>query len=361
MTVVHDDGSERRHESDGTEWWQESVAISWRDATAGIGGILRIGHEPNHQGGIAVVTGGVVRADGTSFRRNAVNALGPADLLADGFGAQDGRYRHTYDAALRLEVDDGPLQLDLAVEDFYARTDFFPKDAGSLVDEIASNHFEASGRITGRVMLDGQEVEVDGLCHRDHSWGLRHWDTILNHRWCPVTFGPDLSLGSIVWHASNGSIGRFGYVVRDGVVELTDDVEILVLMEADGVSFRRGTMEMGLPDGQRWVVEAEPMEALVSDHHGVIWLDGVGEARLDGRVGFCDLEVSNNPRAGRAPLTATLRAVAGEGLRRPGRREQPDAAAGRRDRCPQRGGARDEPRPHRDLLARGRLVDDQRR
>src|SRR5919197_875284 len=101
---------------------------------------------------------------------------------------------------MRYRVADEDCQLDLAVEDFYPRTDFFPPDAGTLVDDFASSHYETSGRVTGTVVLGGVTYEVDGLGHRDHSWGTRRWDTLLNHRWVPGTFGPDLSFGSIAWH-----------------------------------------------------------------------------------------------------------------------------------------------------------------
>ncbi|MFE3056966.1 hypothetical protein [Nocardia sp. NPDC059239] len=314
--VEHDETSEWAHESDGTEWWQEGVAISWRDPHAGIGGFLRIGHEPNHAGGLTVVTGGVVTDTGTSFRRNSTSPLGPRDRLTNGFGALDGAYRHTYDGGLRIEVDDNEFHADLVVDDFYARTDFFPKDAGSLVDEIASNHFETSGRITGQVTLDGRTFEVDGLCHRDHSWGVRRWETILNHRWCPVTFGPDLSLGCIVWHALDGSLGGYGYVVRDGVVTRTQDVHVLLEMEADGMSAAGATATIGLPDGDRYVLRLDPGPVLLSEHHGVAWVDAVGSAVLDGRVGFGDLEYSTNPRAGTGPVTRLLRGQVGQGLQR---------------------------------------------
>ena len=49
-----------------------------------------------------------------------------------------------------------PTELALDVEDFYPRTDFFAKDTGSLADDYAAGHFEASGRAVGRLTLDGE-------------------------------------------------------------------------------------------------------------------------------------------------------------------------------------------------------------
>ncbi|MGH8991321.1 MAG: DUF7064 domain-containing protein [Acidimicrobiia bacterium] len=313
--IEYDERSERPHDSDGTPSWQESVALAWGDGDAGIGGFVRIGHEPHYDGGIAVVTGGVVTRTGTAFRRNAVDRLSDENRLETGFGAREGTYRVTYEDGLRYTAVDGPLRLDLRVSDYYGRTDFFPEDAGSLVDEFAASHFETSGQITGWVELDGTTFEVNGMCHRDHSWGTRKWDTILSHRWCPITFGPDLSIGNIVWHSADGAIRDFGYVVRGGKVTYASAVEVVVEMEADGVSFRGGTVTVTLPDGERLAVDVRTMDAIVNDHHGVVWLAGIGEAELDGRIGFCDLEVSNNARAGTQPVTTTMRALKDDGLR----------------------------------------------
>ena len=55
---------------------------------------------------------------------------------------------------------------------------------------------EASGRINGTVQIGGRHHEIDGLYHRDHSWGLRRWDTLRSHRWVAGAFGPDLAFGT---------------------------------------------------------------------------------------------------------------------------------------------------------------------
>jgi len=296
------------------EWWQDSVFLAWHAHEAGIGGVFRIGHEPNHAGGIAALWFGLVTRDGTRYRRNATNPLGAADRRDDAFGALEGKYEISYDGRMRYRVDDEDCRLELEVEDFYPRTDFFPPDAGTLVDEFASSHYETSGRVTGSVVLGGTAYDVDGLCHRDHSWGVRRWDTLLNHRWVPGTFGPDLSFGSIAWHAVDGTVRQYGYLVRDGEVVRATDVDIVVMMEPDGTTYRGGTATWTLPDGEQFVVDCAPIDAVISEHHGVACVDAFCEVQHAGRIGFCDLEVSTNPRGGGGPITAALRATRVDGL-----------------------------------------------
>ena len=232
FTIVrHEAEAEARQDPSPDEWWQDSIFVTWHDPDAGVGGHCRIGHEPNYQGGKVALWFGLVASDGTRFRRNTYTSLTDADRPGDGFGALGGRYEMTYEDGFRLRADDDECKADLLVSDFYPRTDFFARDGGVLSEQIAGKHFETSGRITGWVELDGRRYEVDGLCHRNRSSGTRHWDTILNHRWMPVTFGPDLSLGAIGWHSSDGSIIQQGYVVRDGEVIRASSVDMVL---ADG-------------------------------------------------------------------------------------------------------------------------------
>jgi hypothetical protein len=312
--VTHGEESDLPQSPGADEWWQDSAFLSWYDAAAGVSGIFRIGHEPNYSGGTVAVWFGVMTADGVRYRRNCAVALESADRLENGFGGLGGRYRTFYDNGVRYRVEDDDCRAELIVEDFYPRTDFFSARQGSLGEEFASRHFETSGRIRGSIDVAGQRYEIDGLCHRDRSWGIRHWNTVLNSRWIPGTFGPELSFGALVWHAVDGSIGRFGFVVRNGQVTLADALDIAVVIEPDGATYRGASVTWTLPDSKLLAFSCEPNDALVFEHHGFVTVHGPASVSLDGARGFCGLAVVTNPRGGTGPLTATLRAGNVEGL-----------------------------------------------
>jgi hypothetical protein len=218
----------------------------------------------------------------------------------------------TFDPQPRLTISEDGCELDLLVSDFYPRTDFFPKDS-SVTTEFAAHHFEASSRITGTAVLGGTTYEIDGLGHRDHSWGVRRWDTLLSHRWVSGTFGPALSFGSIAWHATDGTLLTVGYLVRDGEVSYAD-VDIVVHMESDALTHRGGEITWRTSDGGLLTLSPKAVDGVLSIHRDVACVDALCEVEYDGMIGACDFEISTNPRAGAGPVLTVLRAVAEDGL-----------------------------------------------
>jgi hypothetical protein len=307
--VHYEDHDELPHESGPEPDWQESVFLHWYDPKVGVGGLHRIGHEVGS--GTTALWCGVVSRDGLRFRRNEVMSYRLEDRLEDGFAAGP-NHRMTFDPNPRVTVTEDGCELDLVVNDFYPRTDFFPKDT-SVSEEFAAHHFESSSRVTGTAVLGGTTYEIDALGHRDHSWGIRRWDTLLSHRWVSGTFGPALSFGSMAWHATDGSLLTVGYLVRDGEISYAD-VDIVVHMEADALTHRGGEVTWRTADGGQLTLTPRAVDGVLSLHRGVACVDTICEVEHDGMIGSCDFEISTNPRAGSGPVLSVLRAVAEDGL-----------------------------------------------
>jgi hypothetical protein len=296
--------------------WQESVFVHWYDRAAGVGGVSRIGHEPNRPGGgRSALQCFVAAADGTRFRRNDFQL--PYEEATTPRGFRSGGSHWDVDSGKpRLRIDESGVDVDLVMDNFYALTDFFPPSS-SMAQDFAKDHYETSGRIRGTVRIDGRHYDVDGMYHRDHSWGLRKTMTLKSHRWISGTFGPDLSFGSILWHASDESLVKVGYLVRDGQVMYAAEVDAVTFLEPDGLTHRGGEVRWRMPDGEVLELRAEQMDAVVAQLHNVYYIDSICEVRLPGaedRYGVCDFEVSNNARMGTAPIGLALNAALAQGL-----------------------------------------------
>ncbi|MBI5443339.1 MAG: hypothetical protein HY900_19255 [Deltaproteobacteria bacterium] len=321
MTTTHDSTTfsiddEYSHSIGPDALWQESVVITWFDLKAGIGGFHRIGHEPHAKGGEGMATSWlfVTTLEGTRFRRHDNLPLKPGDRARDLFSVS-GRHELRFDGRATWTINDESCRLRLIAEDYTPRFDLFRR-GGTVTDDFAPGHLEAAGTVKGEVVIDGRLYEVDGLCYRDHSWGKRDWTTLLTHRWIAGTCGPQLTFNAASWHGVDGSLRSFGIVVRNGKVAYASKVDIVVYQECDGTTHRGGRLSLSLPDGQRIAIEPQVVDGSVTLHNGVACVDELCTFEYEGAKGFCDFEISTNPRGGSGPVSALVRATMEDGFSR---------------------------------------------
>jgi hypothetical protein len=78
----------------------------------------------------------------------------------------------------------------------------------------ADDRLEQGGWARGTVRVDGDELTIDGPCHRDHSFGARSWSGTLHYKW--INFlSADTSIHVMDLHGYGDRWVR-GYVHRDG-------------------------------------------------------------------------------------------------------------------------------------------------
>jgi hypothetical protein len=289
--------------------------VAWFDLSTGIGGAHRVGHAIGAES--ANVWSALVTSDGKRWRQN--------DERLDVDDRR--RYPHLFGAGTTdfvaeptpgIRVDDPDASADLQFHDYYSPMPVWNGSEADLVaSSIAPNHREASGRVSGEVRLGETTYTIDGLYHRDHSWGARDWSTIISHRWFVGTFGPELSFSAVVLQGPDNRYIRGGAIVRDGVITAATNVDIVVAGEADGVSHRGGEVRMDLADGQRFGARGEVIDGVLCQQDGWVGVEGLSRiVTTEGRqlVGFGDIEISNGIRP--REVTAALRAVCVNGISR---------------------------------------------
>lgn len=304
------------HDGDGSPLWQESMFVAWYDRERGIGGAHRVGQETT--AGTANLWSAVVTADGRRWRQDRDGLpLDEGDRTKQRFGAGSTAFVSPDAGGLGVRVRDIDAEVDLEFEGFYdAMPVWNSPEAHDAAQTIAPNHAESSGRARGTVRLGDETFAVDALFHRDHSWGVRDWSTIVSHRWFVGTFGPHLSFSGTVLQAAGDRWIHGGAVVRDGEITRAESVDIVPFVEADGVSHRGGTAVWHLQGGETLTMRCDTVDGAIFRQKSFLAVEGLGQVRLDGsdEVGFCDLEMSNG--VGHRQVTRALRAVATDGLTR---------------------------------------------
>jgi predicted secreted hydrolase len=201
--------------------------------------------------------------------------------------------------------------MELAVEDepgSVVETDAraFAGSKGSA-GAIFSNNFHAFCRVRGSVTLDGRTAAVDAPAWRDHSWGVRRWDSFVASRSFGGSFGESLQFryGSMV--GVNGSFFRHGSLVRDGVPVPVASAEMLVHIDDDSLRCPSAEVRYRLDSGETTSVRIDTVGGMIGATQRRYGWESVGDVSVDGAPGgWGFLEVNNNPRNGHSPPAFVL-------------------------------------------------------
>lgn len=288
--------------------WQESVAVWFHDLDAGWGGFFRFGIHPTQGYGRLMVF--AYDDAGTRFRRvREREAVTDFDRLAVGTtwaGVEGDQVAYRW--------DEPECSADLRFEPFYAPLGFGISAAeDDLHRTVYAGHLECSGRLTGTLRIGDRSATVDALCHRDRSWGARRIDAVVTNRMFTGTMGPALSFAAIEIQTDAGP-NRHGFVVRDGVVTPCEDLVILPAIGLDGYSVDGGTCHLKLAGGEVLTLTAETIDGQLTPWDGYLSSEHLSIARCGDLVGFCDNELTNNPRRGTADLPFLTHVDGGDGL-----------------------------------------------
>lgn len=297
------------HAWDGDLHWQESAAVWFHDMRSGWGGFFRFGVHPSGGFGRSMLF--AYRDDGLRFRRvrERVALGGEPTELAVGTG-----WAGVVDDRAAYRWDEPECSADLTFDPFYAPLGFgVSADESDLHEKIYAGHIECSGRLTGKLRVGEDSVDLDALCHRDRSWGPRRMDGVVTNRMLTGTMGPALSFAAIEIQTVDAT-NRHGFVVRDGVVTPCEDLVILSTIGLDGYSVDAGTCHMQLVGGEVLTVTCETIDGQLTPYDGYLCSDHLSIARCGDLVGMCDNELTNNPRLGTADLPFTTHVDGGDGL-----------------------------------------------
>jgi hypothetical protein len=289
--VPHKPGSDRD--------WQESVVLYVWDTEQQCYVFFRIGHEPNQGASGSIAIWCNIWADGQYYKNTEALPLRAEDRLADGFGG-GGKMNYRYDGKHHWTYRDGEIAADLVMEDRHAPFDFLPVHHN--LGEVAANHIEATGNVSGTITFKGKTVKVSNATgHRDHSWGVRRWESMLTHRWAPAIFGPDFVTHALAMLAPDGTLTQFGYIIRDDTLIVPKDVSVVCLIEADGMTNRGGVVNYTFESGEPLeVVYRNIVPSALSFHRGYPCNDPMSIVTCGGRTGVGLMENAENTMGGKS-------------------------------------------------------------
>ena len=224
-----------------------------------------------------------------------------------------------------LDAESDGCRADLVISDegdrSYANAQTFSGATGAT-GTIFSNNFHVACRVSGTVELDGRRSEVvDAPAWRDHSWGVRRWDSFVSSRSLGGSHGAgddalQFRFASMV--GANGSFFRIGALSRGGQKLPVADAAMLVHVDDDSVSCPSAEVHYTLEDGGTTVVRIATIGGMIGVTAQRYGWESVGDVTVDGVPGgWGFLETTLNARNGQAPPGFVLGEAMTNGLLRP--------------------------------------------
>jgi hypothetical protein len=309
--------AELLHAPDSDPLWQESCFFVWHDPKAGIAGVHRLGLQVGRNSAVSCCL--IMTDEGTHYRYNELNE----SLTHGGVGANmmaAGPQSVAMGTVPVISFNSKEVQLKISVQDLHTLTQALEGDDGGYQETLlASNHAEGFARFAGEVTIDGRSYKINGKGFRDHSWGPRDWNALLNFRTCIGCTGPDLAWSALVMHIKGKPVMTKGYVERNGKSVMARKIDLVCFLEGDGISHRGGTCRMELEDDTSLYIELDTVLGSILCSPNVYNIEGICKVRIDGKEepdAFCDLEMGNNARDGKSAPEYAMRASLAPGLSR---------------------------------------------
>ncbi|MEJ7935828.1 hypothetical protein WG907_16405 [Sphingobium sp. AN558] len=301
------------HEPGAHEYWQESFVLFFGDLRQSVGGYLRLGHEPNFNGGQVATWTNIWSPAGT-FHKAVDLPLRPEDRLENGFGSGDDTLRYEFDGRIRWTIHEEDLQGVLTVVEDGPAIDGYAGGDGKHLGEFVTNHVDTGVRVVGTLTVKGTTYEVDAYGIRDHGWGIRKWDDMRALRWTVAAFDTRDHFIAVSFILADNAHTTFGWVVRGDEVIKTKDLDIIAFINSDGATNRGGITRMNLPTGEILEARFEPIfPSMGSWIHGVMGFDTACVVRWGDKVGFGCFETVNNLQGGKEHPAVFDRATVADG------------------------------------------------
>lgn len=283
--ILPEDDGTHAVPQDADEFWQESWFLGWYDPAKRAAGFHHLGLQGVRQ-----------RADLWSWIAIDGNVVGkyqnlrlplPADDLSDlTLGPLHVLTKTPLQSYAVSAAYENGNRSDVVYEAF---TDPF---SFSLGGDIGKSHYESMGRVTGSVTAGGVETEVAGWAYQDHSWGPRHWGSVLAHRWLWATFGPDLFCSAFTFTTPRGRVD-FGYVYDGGEFRGISRVDTGARTGDDGISPSGCDARLWTADGRGYHITGSCEVTSVTSHdEGFFVCDGMTVFECGGRLGTGIFEVN---------------------------------------------------------------------
>ena len=257
--TLHRPGTERE--------WNESFYFNFYDARSDICGFMRIGIKPNVDERSMFFF--LMLPDGSAVGTRGVEPVGDSSLSVKGLEftmvEPESRWRLSYRGPMARmgAVEVSMVAMDLTFDCLIPTYDYrrsVGAEGERIARQVASEHLEQFGQVSGAIEIDGRRIAVDGMGERDHSWGVRDWNAPRMWYWITAQFDGENALNVTKLFTEEGEVSA-GFIHLDGRTVPLVHADMATSLDSRGWP---ASLEMELVDseGGRHKVAAEVMRSV---------------------------------------------------------------------------------------------------
>jgi hypothetical protein len=279
--------------------WNESFYFNVYDKENDICIFMRLGLKPNTDERSAFCF--MMMPDGSVIGMKDQGGLGDGTLDVKGLHFEnvepEKRWRMTFNGHMARMTDHGPEPIEVSFQlGFEARNEMF--DYRECVDavgeqisqQVASEHLEQFGKVSGSMMIGGKQFDISGLGERDHSWGVRDWNAPKMWIWLTAQFSEKVALNVTKLFVEQGEVSA-GYFHINGRNLPLVKADVRTVLDPDGTP---RSLAMSLVDkyGGKHKVTAEVLRMVAMPFPGrdgktmSVMHETLAEYTFNGRKGY---------------------------------------------------------------------------
>ena len=271
---------------------RESIPTMINDPDAGIAGFTYTWVNGKSEAGAVLALFGPAVGD-APFVRHLADRPVPADMGFDDWRIEGFAMKNDLSfGRSTVTWDDDQTKLDLTFDAFHPPYAYGANKDG-CPSYTATDRIEQSGTLKGTIAIAGKTIALDGLGHRDHSWGTRDWGAFQHYNWFE---GQAEGVSVHFWRfIALGRINLRGYVFKDGLQAEVTAVDLDVTF-SDDLWQRTATAIITDEAGRTTEVKAEfYAHYLLIPSADLSLREGAARATYDGKPGIGWMEVAWPP------------------------------------------------------------------
>ncbi|OOL33061.1 hypothetical protein GQ85_03545 [Rhodococcus rhodochrous] len=171
-------------------------------------------------------------------------------------------------------------------------------------ESVAKDHYAGVGRMTGTVTVDGRVKQIRGFGFRDHSWGIRNWQSIDCWRWVYGQLDADNLYSVVAMQVGTPEPAVAGIALKNGVPHIVTEMSVKCHYDGAPDYWLSGAdVAISLPDGDVFEASYEPTCRLPLRHtkgtEVLRIVENLANVQINGEAGAGWIEVTDRMEDGR--------------------------------------------------------------